>query len=375
MKYNTSPLGDAIELVIDHRGLTPKKLGGDWSDYGYRALSAKNIKTGKIVQKETIRYVNPQMYKKWMQEEVERNDIFVTSEAPFGEIYLWDSDEKIVLSQRIFGLRIKKTFDPFYMFYYMCTNAFQGELSARASGTTVTGLRQPELLKCLIRYPDLSTQKRIGDILRSIDKKIQTNNEINDNLLQQVFTLFDNQFSDITAGSCSVSDYILPKRGRGLLSKDAIKGDVPVVAGGLEPATYHNAANTASPVITISASGANAGFVRLWNIPVWSSDSSFIDSSITDFVYFWFVLLKKRQDEIYSSQTGSAQPHIYPQNIGSLPICELDMSEVKQYNDLVTPLFIKIGANESENLKLAHLRDTLLPKLMAGEIDLDSLNV
>jgi len=375
MKYNTSPLGDAIELVIDHRGLTPKKLGGDWSDYGYRALSAKNIKTGKIVQKETIRYVNPQMYKRWMQEEVERNDIFVTSEAPFGEIYLWDSDEKIVLSQRIFGLRIKKTFDPVYMFYYMCTNAFQGELSARASGTTVTGLRQPELLKCLIRYPDLSTQKRIGDILRSIDKKIQTNNEINDNLLQQVFALFDNQFSDITAGSCSVSDYIFPKRGRGLLSKDAIKGDVPVVAGGLEPATYHNAANTASPVITISASGANAGFVRLWNIPVWSSDSSFIDSSITDFVYFWFVLLKKRQDEIYSSQTGSAQPHIYPQNIGSLPICELDMSEVKQYNDLVTPLFIKIGANESENVKLAHLRDTLLPKLMTGEVDLDSLNV
>lgn len=182
MKYNTSPLGDVIELVIDHRGITPKKLGGDWSDYGYVALSAKNIKTGKIVQKETIRFVSPQMYKRWMPEEVERNDIFVTSEAPFGEIYLWDSDEKIVLSQRIFGLRVKKTFDPVYLFYYMCTNAFQGELSARASGTTVTGLRQPELLKCLIRYPNLSNQKRIGNILRSIDKKIQTNSEINDNL-------------------------------------------------------------------------------------------------------------------------------------------------------------------------------------------------
>ena len=182
MKYNVSPLGDAIELVIDHRGLTPKKLGGDWSDYGYRALSAKNIKTGKIVQKETIRFVNPQMYKRWMPEEVERNDIFVTSEAPFGEIYLWDSDEKIVLSQRIFGLRVKRTFDPVYLFYYMCSNAFQGELSARASGTTVTGLRQPELLKCLIRYPELNTQKRIGDTLRIIDKKIQVNNAINDNL-------------------------------------------------------------------------------------------------------------------------------------------------------------------------------------------------
>lgn len=201
MKYNVSPLGDAIELVIDHRGLTPKKLGGDWSNYGYRALSAKNIKTGKIVQKETIRYVNPQMYKRWMPEEVERNDIFVTSEAPFGEIYLWDSDEKIVLSQRIFGLRVKKSFDPVYMFYYMCTNAFQGELSARASGTTVTGLRQPELLKCLIRYPDLSTQKRIGDILRSIDKKIQTNNEINDNLSVYSFIESTSISPDINLGN------------------------------------------------------------------------------------------------------------------------------------------------------------------------------
>lgn len=96
---------------------------------------------------------------------------------------------------------------------------------------------------------------------------------------------------------------------------------------------------------------------------------------MTDFVYFWFVLLKKRQDEIYGSQTGSAQPHIYPQNIGALPICELNMSEVKQYNDLVSPLFAKIGANELENAKLSNLRDTLLPKLMNGQLNLDSLDV
>ena len=67
--------------------------------------------------------------------------------------------------------------------------------------------------------------------------------------------------------------------------------NVPVVAGGLEPSTYHNTANTKAPVLAISASGANAGFVSLWNIPIWSSDSSFIDSSITDDVYFWYVLL------------------------------------------------------------------------------------
>ena len=90
-------LGDIIDLVIDYRGKTPKKLGGDWSSSGYRALSAKNIKTGQIVQKESIRYVDESLYKRWMQEEVKRGKILITSEAPFGQIYLWDSDEKIVL--------------------------------------------------------------------------------------------------------------------------------------------------------------------------------------------------------------------------------------------------------------------------------------
>ena len=85
----------------------------------------------------------------------------------------------------------------------------------------------------------------------------------------------------------TIGDYIKPKRGKNLLSKDAIYGDVPVVAGGLSPATYHNVSNTTAPVITISASGANAGYVNLWHIPVWSSDSSFIDYDMTKNVYFW----------------------------------------------------------------------------------------
>ena len=171
-------------------------------------------------------------------------------------------------------------------------------------------------------------------------------------------------------GDKKISDFILPKRGKPLLSKDAIAGDVPVVAGGLEPASFHNVANTVAPVITISASGANAGFVRLWNIPVWSSDSSFIDKTMTDIVYFWYLVLKTRQDEIYGTQTGSAQPHVYPQNVGSLLIDELDQVKAKEVNSLLTPLFEKIGENELENQRLASLRDLLLPRLLNGEINL-----
>ena len=199
--------------------------------------------------------------------------------------------------------------------------------------------------------------------------------EINDNLQQQAFALFEKKFPNIREGEFRIGDYISLKRGKNLLTKDAVLGNVPVVAGGLEPSTYHNKSNTGSPVITISASGANAGFVNLWNVPVWSSDSSFIDESVTENVYFWYVLLKKRQKEIYDSQTGSAQAHIYPKHIEVMPIVKLNGDCINSFNKLVSPLFVAIGKNNIQNKKLANLRDTLLPKLMSGEIDVSGIKL
>ena len=175
-------VADVILTVIDYRGKTPKKLGGDWSESGYRALSAKNIKTGKIVQEDSIRYVSEKMYRCWMKEEIQNGDILITSEAPFGQIYYWDSYEKIVLSQRLFALRVNNTFYPKYIYFYMISSLFQAELDCRATGTTVVGLRQPELLKCKICAPDYQEQKRIADTLWSIEQKINNNEMINNNL-------------------------------------------------------------------------------------------------------------------------------------------------------------------------------------------------
>lgn len=198
---------------------------------------------------------------------------------------------------------------------------------------------------------------------------------LNKNLEQQAQAIFDNVFHDISKGSCTIGDYITPKRGKSLLSKNAVFGNVPVIAGGLEPSTYHNVANTQSPVLAISASGANAGYVSLWNIPIWSSDSSFIDSSMIGDVYFWYVLLKKRQKEIFDAQTGSAQPHIYPKHIASMSIASLDIEKAHDYNSVVTPIFEMIGHNKEENTKLALTRDALLPKLMSGELDVSDIDL
>ena len=205
------------------------------------------------------------------------------------------------------------------------------------------------------------------EIPESIDSSYpQSFSHINDNLQQQAQLLFDFMFQDIS-GSKHIGDFIVPQRGTALLSKDAIPGDVPVVAGGLEPVTYHNAANTVAPVITISGSGANAGFVSLWGVPVWSSDSSFIDFKMTPHVYFWYSLLKRYQNNIYKIQTGSAQPHIYPSHIASLPVCDLNFEKVAKYTEQVTPLFTLIAKNYKESNQLRALRDWLLPMLMNGQ--------
>ncbi|MDR1465734.1 MAG: restriction endonuclease subunit S [Oscillospiraceae bacterium] len=116
-----------------------------------------------------------------MKEEIRRGDIIITSEAPFGEVYYWDSDEKIVLSQRLFAIRCKSEYYAPFVFQYMTSEQFQGQLRGRATGTTVTGLRQPELLKCLISLPRFEEQVAIAATLSALDAKIAANTAVNHN--------------------------------------------------------------------------------------------------------------------------------------------------------------------------------------------------
>lgn len=175
MKVDFLPLGQLISLVIDYRGKTPHKLGGEWSSSGYRALSALNVKTRRLIAEDKVRFVDEDLYKKWMKEEVQQGDILITSEAPFGQVLQWNSNEKIVLSQRLYALRVKPEYCSSYIYQYMASDFFYGELKARATGSTVEGLRQPALLKCKIAMPPLSVQRRIASILSAYDNLIENN--------------------------------------------------------------------------------------------------------------------------------------------------------------------------------------------------------
>lgn len=253
-----------------------------------------------------------------------------------------------------------------FMAFFLRSKYFRKVINNNTIMTLRASFNEDMFSFLTLYLPDYDVQVAVGDLLYNIECKIQNNKRINDNLAQQAQLLFDFMFQDIS-GSKHIGDFIVPQRGTALLSKDAIPGDVPVVAGGLEPATYHNAANTVAPVITISSSGANAGFVNLWGVPVWSSDSSFIDFKMTPYVYFWYALLKRYQNNIYKIQTGSAQPHIYPSHIASLPMCDLNFEKVADYTGQVTPLFDLIATNYKESNQLQALRNWLLPMLMNGQ--------
>lgn len=370
MKYK---LIDLCDIQI---GRTPPRKEFQWFNTGatndFTWVSIKDLgDCNKYINSssETISCVGQ---KKFNIPIVKAGTILLSFKLTVGRVAIATKD--LLTNEAIAQLPIKdpSKVDRDFLYYYLLKFPWS---TLGSTSSIATAINSKIIKEMEVELPDTITQRKIANILSILDEKINNNKAINDNLLQQIMTIFNDRFPNISDGDQLISDYLLPKRGKGLLSKDAIFGPVPVIAGGLEPATYHNQSNTNCPVITISASGANAGYVRLWNQKVWSSDSSYIDSSVTKYVYFWFSLLKSRQQEIFDSQTGSAQPHIYPQHIGALKLSKLDIDEVSRFNYGVTPLFELIGRNNDENQYLCEIRDSLLPKLMNGEINLEAIEL
>ena len=395
MNSDSIELKSIIKEIIDYRGKTPKKLGSDWSNCGYRALSAKNIKTGKIVQEETIRYVDDELYKKWMKQEVERGTILITSEAPFGEVLYWDSDEKIVLSQRIFGLKIDDKYNAEYIYYYMTSREFKGELEARATGSTVTGLRQPELLKCIIKIPNKDNQDKISHILKCIDKKIELNNKINDNLLNLIDTYFDETFidTDCIKRADEIANITIGKtppraksecftRNDGDIKWLSISdiGRCGVYAFDTSEKLTEDAVNQYNvkiiPENTIVLSfKLTVGRVAITNEEMTTNEAiahfNLFDDRLRSYVYIY--LRKFDYDKLGS--TSSIATAVNSKIIKSMPIKIPNEEKLERFNKIADNILKTIRINEKEIIRLGQLRDTLLPKLMNGEIDLDKIEI
>ena len=124
---------------------------------------------------------------------------------------------------------------------------------------------------------------------------------------------------------------------------------------------------TIKPVVTVSASGANAGYVRLYNSNVWAADCSYIDRNMFEEVYFAYVSLKINQSLLMSKQEGTGQPHIYPEHIVTIPIYGFTDEKLKSFSVHCNAIFNRVAIAEKENQKLTELKDLLLSKLATIE--------
>lgn len=384
-----------MDDVIDEISMGP--FGSDvkkefYVNKGIPILNGSNLQGFKL-QENSFGYLTEEKADSLNKCNAHRGDIIVTHRGTLGQIVYVPSDSKYdryVISQSQFRFRCKPDLvDVQYLVYYFHTREGQYKILANASQVGVPALaRATSTFRLIdIKLPSLADQRRIASILSSLDRKIELNNKINADLEEMAQAIFKNWFVDFEPfknGKFVDSELgMIPegwkvgllgelcnfKRGKNLLTKNAIDEGVPVVAGGLEPSCYHNVANTGAPVITVSGSGANAGFMRMYHVPVWASDCSFIDITCENF-YFVYCFLKVNSKLLKHAQTGAVQPHVKPSDIHGFELVIPDKESIFDFQDKVKPFFDKIALVQKENSRLSLLRDTLLPRLMSGEIEI-----
>ena len=169
-------LGDVLDTIIDRRGLTPTKLGSEWSNEGIIALSAKSVKNHELVNLDIVNHVDNDLYNRWMPQKLQSQDILMTSEAPLGEFYYLADFSTYCLSQRLFAMRANKTIiEPTVLYFQLTDSIGKHQIDIRKTGTTVTGIRQSELIQVPIIVPPMNIQKEFARFCNPIMITIEKN--------------------------------------------------------------------------------------------------------------------------------------------------------------------------------------------------------
>lgn len=223
--------------------------------------------------------------------------------------------------------------------------------------------------------PPLPEQKAIADLLSTWDEAI----EKTERLIQVKEKQFKWMLHELINGSSVNGDEwekvklghlfgkeIIVEKGKAQTKEAVCSGKVPVVAGGQTYAYYTNDATHRMPTITISASGANAGFVWYHDYPMWASDCNVLYSKKGSTLFLYYAL-KSLQNHIYALQSGGAQPHVYSKDLKNLKIPLPSLEEQKQIDDTLSTAQHEIDLLKQLAEKYKTQKRGLMQKMLTGE--------
>ena len=379
MKWEKVKLGNVTDSCLG-KMLDQNKNKGDYQPY----LANVNVRWGEFDLEDL-----PLM--KFEESEQERyelkyGDLVICEGGEPGRCAIWKEQiPNMKIQKALHRVRVHDCLDYRYLFYWFLLAGKTGELDQYFTGATIKHMPGQKLKEVVIDKPPLEIQHRIADSLSAYDDLIENNQKQIKLLEEAAQRLYKEWFvalrfpghenTKIVDGvpegwhRGTVSQIAEFKRGRTITKAQVKGGNVPVVAGGLEPAYYHNVANTKAPVITISASGANAGFVRLYGVDVFASDCSFVDGLGTESLFFVYEFLKESKVSIDQLQKGSAQPHVYAKDINAMKITIPEKEYLERFDRYAKVYFNKIKTLQGQNERLKTARNLLLPKLMSGEVE------
>ena len=294
------PLEDCLDALIDYRGKTPVKTLS-----GIPLITAKIIKAGRI--EKPTEFIAKDNYDSWMRRGIPKaGDVVLTVEAPLGEVAQLGA-EKIALAQRVVTLRGKVgVLDNTYLLYLLQTEEMQEQLKARATGTTVLGIKQSELRKVLLRLPTIEAQVSAAATLKAIDDRIALLRETNTTLEAIAQALFKSWFVDfdpVNAKAQGNAPEGMDKATAALFPDSFEESELGLVPKGWKAMPFLDACDLlggSQPPASCFVDEPREGYVRLLQIRDFSTDAH------KTFIPDTSKLKKVNDDDVLIGRYGSA---------------------------------------------------------------------
>ena len=393
MGYETYRIADLIdEIAMGPFGSNIKV--SCFVDSGVPVLNGSNLE-GFSLSEKTFRYVTREKADSLNKANAHRGDIVITHRGTLGQIVFIPQDSKYdryVISQSQFRVRCNDKVLPEYLVYYFHTPIGQHKLLSNASQVGVPALARPSstFQQIEIVLPELSIQKCVVEIISTIQKKIVNNQELNDNLQQQAAALFSSLY-DRSNTEVRFTDLIqilgggTPKTGENTYWNGNIAFFTPKDVGipytlitektiSKEGLSHCNSRLYPVNTVFVTARGT-VGKVGMSGVPMAMNQSCYalVGKETHQLLVYFYTL--KAVDRLKHKASGAVFDAITTRDFESEQIMKLSDDDATAFLRVAEPMFQEVLNNNIENLRLSTLRDSLLPKLMSGEIDVSAVQL